>query len=279
MLSYLHGFHAGNHADVLKHLVLVHCLAHMARKDKPYWYVDTHAGAADYALDDARALKNAEFETGIARLWGRDDLPPAVEDYVACVRAVNPDGALRRYPGSPRIALDLLRPDDRARLFELHSTEIGVLQANLADAGRRVLVQRGDGFAGLRSVLPPPPRRGLVLIDPAYEDKADYARTRDTLADALSRFATGTYVVWYPQVQRRESRDLPEGLANVAGKAWLHASLTVKAPEPGGHGLHGSGVFLVNPPWTLEATLRQCLPFLARVLGQDGQARFGLQAA
>ncbi len=128
MLSYRHAFHAGNHADVLKHVVLVHLLRYLTQKDKPLWFIDTHAGAAAYALDQDYAAKNAEYESGIGRLWPREDLPQAVAEYVAQVRALNPDGVLRRYPGSPQLALQLLRKQDRLRMFELHSTESRLLQ-------------------------------------------------------------------------------------------------------------------------------------------------------
>jgi 23S rRNA (adenine2030-N6)-methyltransferase len=280
MLSYRHGFHAGNHADVLKHFILVQLLRHLLQKDKAFWYVDTHAGAAQYALTDSTALKNAEFETGIGRLWGRRGLPKALDSYVAQVRQLNPDGRkLRNYPGSPQIALQMLRPQDRLRLFEKHSTEIRILQENLAGEARRAIAYAGDGFEGLKATLPPPSRRGLVLIDPSYEDKADYKRTKQTLVDALTRFATGTYGVWYPLVQRRESRQLPGSLKLAGAADWLHVSLTVKAPSADGYGLHGSGMFIVNPPWTLAETLRQTMPWLMDTLAQDHEATFVLETS
>jgi 23S rRNA (adenine2030-N6)-methyltransferase len=280
MLSYRHGFHAGNHADVLKHFILVQLLGHLLQKDKAFWYVDTHAGAAQYALTDSTALKNAEFETGIGRLWGRRGLPPALEAYVAQVRQLNPDGRkLRNYPGSPQIALQMLRPQDRLRLFEKHSTEIRILQQNLGSDPRRAVATAGDGFEGIQAVLPPPPRRGLVLIDPSYEDKTDYKRTKQTLVDALTRFATGTYAIWYPQVQRRESRQLPGSLKLAGAADWLHVSLTVKAPAADGFGLHGSGLFVVNPPWTLAETLRRTMPWLVATLSQDQEGTFLLETS
>jgi 23S rRNA (adenine2030-N6)-methyltransferase len=275
MLSYRHAFHAGNHADVLKHTVLVFLLDHLSRKAKPWWFVDTHAGAAQYALDSEWALKNAEHEHGIARLWGRDDLPPALAAYVDKVRAVNGPGELRVYPGSPQLALLCARPDDRLRLFELHSTESAILQAHFREAGSRVLVKAGDGYAGLAAVLPPPSRRALVLVDPSYEDKTEYRRVCTAMEDALGRFATGVYVVWYPQLQRRESRDMPaalERVARAAGVDWLHAALTVRSVAEDGLGLHGSGVFVLNPPWTLPAMLETVLPSLKTLLGQDAGA-------
>jgi 23S rRNA (adenine2030-N6)-methyltransferase len=278
MLSYRHAFHAGNHADVLKHAVLVHLLAYLAQKDKPYWYVDTHAGAAGYALDEAWAQKNAEFDSGIGRLWPRGDLPPLLAAYVERVRSFNPDGVLRSYPGSSQLALRLMREQDRMRLFELHSTEGRLLKAHYAKDAPRVMVQAGDGFDGLKSVLPPPSRRGLVLVDPSYEDKRDYGRARAALEDALQRFATGTYVLWYPIVQRRESQQFPEALKRLQRKDWLHVSLSVKSPAPDGYGLYGSGLFVINPAWTLPAALQDAMPYLVEVLGQDAGAVFRLES-
>lgn len=275
MLSYRHGFHAGNHADVLKHAVLAYLLAYLSRKDKPWWFVDTHAGAAQYDLQSEWARKNAEFETGIGKLWERNDLPPMLAAYVAHVRRLNPDGKLRRYPGSPQIALQCARPEDRLRLFELHSAESEVLRKNLAAAGAVVVVKAQDGFGSLASVLPPPPRRGLVLIDPAYEEKSDYARVPSVLIDALKRFATGTYLVWYPLLQRPEPAELAAALKRMAETSnldWLDATLSVRTPASDGFGMHGSGLFILNPPWTLPEALQAALPYLERMLGQDDSA-------
>ncbi|MGE0071500.1 MAG: 23S rRNA (adenine(2030)-N(6))-methyltransferase RlmJ [Thiomonas sp.] len=276
MLAYRHAFHAGNHADVVKHLVLVQVLRHMNRKDKPYWLIDTHAGAGGYTLHDAAAQKNAEYADGIARLWQRDDAPPAVADYVAQVRAFNPSGALLHYPGSPELARRLLRPQDKLRLFELHPSDHRLLDAAFG-ALRGVQVRRADGFAALKSLLPPPERRAVVLLDPSYELKTDYAALRATLADALKRFAVGTYAVWYPLLQRREAHLLPQQLRRLAGAAdWLDVRLQVRAADASGFGLLGSGMFVVNPPWTLHATLAQTLPWLTAALAQFDGARFVL---
>jgi 23S rRNA (adenine2030-N6)-methyltransferase len=278
MFSYRHAFHAGNHADVLKHVVLVQLLRHLASKDTPFWVIDTHAGAGVYALDGDWATKRSEFADGIGRLWGRDDAPPPVADYLALVRTFNPDGALLQYPGSPFIALRQLRDRDRLRLFELHANESKALDQALAQAGRpaqrRTITAATDGFQGLRALLPPPPRRGLVLIDPSYEDKRDYARVVDALRDALVRFATGCYAIWYPLVQRREPDELLRQLIRFPNLRWLQVSLTVRQPSPDGLGLHGSGLFVVNPPWTLPAALETSLPWLATVLRQDDGARW-----
>ena len=277
MLSYRHGFHAGNHADVLKHFVLVRLLMHLTKKDKPLWVIDTHAGAGCYSLEQGYATKNAEFENGIGRLWSRTDLPEALAEYVEQVKCVNSDGVLRNYPGSPQIALQMARKQDRLRFFELHTNECKALQEYFRDAGRRVSVMAGDGFAGLKSVLPPPSRRGLALIDPSYEINTDYRDVLAAIRDALQRFATGTYAVWYPQVQRRESDSLPEQLRRLAVGDWLHVSLQVKAPAADGFGLHGSGMFVFNPPWNLETELRDVMPTLVKALGQDRDAAFNLQ--
>ncbi len=277
MLSYRHGFHAGNHADVLKHVVLVALLRRLTRKDKPLLVVDTHAGAGSYSLDEGFAVKNAEFAAGIARLWSRRDLPALVADYVAQVKLANADGALRRYPGSPQIASQLLRAQDRLRLYELHSTDARLLEDLFRDSGRRVSVVTDDGFAGLKALLPPPSRRGLVLIDPSYEVVTDYRAVVSTMRGALQRFATGTYAVWYPQLDRREATDLPGQLLRLAGSDWLHVALQVKAPAADGFGLHGSGIFVFNPPWKLDQEVRAVMPFLAKALAQDRSARFSVE--
>jgi 23S rRNA (adenine2030-N6)-methyltransferase len=278
MLSYRHGFHAGNHADVLKHVALVALLRILTRKDKPLVVADTHAGAGLYSLEQGFAMKIAEFRDGVARLWERNDLPAPVADYLDQVRALNADGVLRQYPGSPRIALRVLRPQDRLRLFELHSTEGQVLAQQFAQDGRRVTVTAGDGFAGLKAVLPPPSRRGLFLIDPSYELASDYRAVVTALRDAMKRFATGTYAVWYPLLQRREAIELPDKLRQAVSGDWLDVALQVKAPSPEGRGLHGSGLFIVNPPWTFSGLMRDTMPWLTCALAQDATASFRLDA-
>ena len=278
MLSYRHAFHAGNHADVLKHCLLVLLLRHMNQKDKPYWVVDTHAGAGRYRLDSEHALKNAEFAGGIGKLWQRDDLPPALADYVELVRQLNPDNRLRHYPGSPWLALQVMRADDRLRLFELHGSDFQLLSRALADEGRRVALRQADGFIEIKSVLPPPTRRGLVLMDPAYEDKRDYLRVIAALKEGLARFATGTFAVWYPQLQRGDARQLPEKLRKLADK-WLDVRLTVATPAADGFGMHGSGMFVINPPWTLAEALAPVLPWLAANLGLDAGAAWQIDSS
>ncbi|MFD2272251.1 23S rRNA (adenine(2030)-N(6))-methyltransferase RlmJ [Undibacterium arcticum] len=294
MLSYRHGFHAGNHADVLKHVVTMQLLSYLGQKETPYTYIDTHAGAGLYALDGAYASKkNAEFETGISRLWERKDLPAPLAEYVNLIKALNPSGKMRYYPGSPYCAEKIMREEDRLRLFELHPSEGKILRENFrkleahaaaqghrpAARGKRVMIHQGDGFVGLKALLPPPSRRGLILIDPPYEDKMDYRRVKDTLADALVRFSTGTYAVWYPLLQRMESRQFADKLKQLpAGGGWLNVTLSISGPAPDGFGLHSSGMFILNPPWTLEPMLRELMPYLVSALGRDADAGFTLES-
>jgi 23S rRNA (adenine2030-N6)-methyltransferase len=277
MLSYRHAFHAGNHADVLKHFILLELIRHLNQKDAPYWYIDTHAGAGLYALDSGYATRLAEYQGGIGRLWQRNDLPPPLADYVAQVRSLNPSGELRIYPGSPWFAQTALRTQDKLKLFELHSSDSPLLQQNFRNLGRRVQIQAGDGFAGLKALLPPAPRRALVLIDPSYETRDDYRQTLAALKDSLKRFATGVYALWYPQLSRPEARQLPEQLRALPMKSWLDVSLSVATPSTDGFGMHGSGMFIINPPWTLQATLAQTLPCLVEALGQDAGATFHIE--
>jgi 23S rRNA (adenine2030-N6)-methyltransferase len=277
MLSYRHAFHAGNHADVLKHLVLVQLTRYLGQKDKPFMVIDTHAGAGAYALDSGYAVKLAEYKEGIGRLWGHNDLPPPLAEYVDLVRRLNPDRRLQAYPGSPFIALWTMREQDRLRLFELHSKDARLLQENFQDAGKQVIVESGDGFAGLKSLLPPPSRRALVLIDPSYEDKQDYERVFHALKDALTRFPGGIYAQWYPQLTRLDAHELPQRLKRLPAKSWLHVALRVSTPSKDGFGMHGSGMFVLNPPWTLHATLASVMPFLAETLALDAGAGFTLE--
>jgi len=277
MLSYRHAFHAGNHADVLKHTVLVQLTRYLGQKDKSFMVIDTHAGAGAYALDSGYAVKLAEYKEGIGRLWGHNDLPPALAEYVDLVRRMNPDRRLQAYPGSPFIALWTMREQDRLRLFELHSKDARLLQENFQDAGKQVIVESGDGFAGLKALLPPPSRRALVLIDPSYEDKQDYERVFHALKDSLTRFPGGTYALWYPQLTRLDAHELPQRLKRLPAKSWLHVALRVSTPSKDGFGMHGSGMFILNPPWTLHATLAGVMPFLAETLALDDGAGFTLE--
>lgn len=272
MLAYRHAFHAGNHADVLKHAVLVAVLRHMATKEKGFRFVDTHAGAGGYSLEGRYAQRKSEFVDGIGRLWQRADAPPLVADYVELVRRFNSGAEVpKQYPGSPALAQMLLRPQDQMRLHELHPTDFKILDSFLGtQPGAEV--RMSDGFGSLKAHLPPPTRRGVVLIDPPYELKTDYVRALGALRETLERFADAVVVLWLPQVQLLESRQLPQRLKASADaqakKGWLLARLTVADADARGFGLQGSSVFVANPPHTLAPALRQALPWLADVLAQ-----------
>jgi 23S rRNA (adenine2030-N6)-methyltransferase len=278
MLSYRHAFHAGNHADVLKHFVLVQLLEYFNQKNKPYWYIDTHAGAGCYALDEGFARKNSEYVDGIGRLLGRKDLPAGLKSYMRVVRELNPSGKLRLYPGSPCCAAPLLRADDRMRLFELHPADSRLLNKTFDAPGSKVIVLEQDGFTGINAFLPPPSRRALVLIDPPYEVKTDYRTVLTMVKESLRRFAGGTYVVWYPKLHSMLSRELPEKLKRLPDINWLNVSLDVKSPAADGFGMHGSGLFIINPPYTLPATLQMVMPYLVKILGLDEGAAFTMEA-
>lgn len=296
MFSYRHGFHAGNHADVLKHMVLIHVLKHLTAKPTPVTVVDTHAGAGLYRLDSEFAGTSGEARDGILKLaaspLASDPQAPAlVADYLALLAGFNPSGKLKVYPGSPFVSQALLRrePRDKLWLFELHPTDGKALASHVEQLEDKRLVQleRADGFEGLRKLLPPPSRRGLVLIDPSYEIKNDYHRVTACLQESLKKFATGSYMVWYPVIPRPEAHELPrrlKTLSNHAQRPWLHATLNIGQPparpvvpgeKPQRPGLTASGVFLVNPPHTLKPALQQALPAVLEVLGRGrGQAHF-----
>ncbi|WOB08291.1 23S rRNA (adenine(2030)-N(6))-methyltransferase RlmJ [Piscinibacter gummiphilus] len=277
MLAYRHAFHAGNHADVLKHIVLMRVLRYLNQKDKPYRLVDTHAGAGGYSLEGQYAQKKNEYVEGIGRLWEKEksgeELPEAVADYLAAVRQFNPDGKLTQYPGSPAFAQMLLRPQDQLRLFELHNTDHRILASYVGDA-KGVQVFNADGFDGLKGQLPPPSRRGAVLMDPSYEGHHDYGRVIASLREALLRFAEGVYMVWYPQVTKLEAAQLPRRLEALAPKGFLHVRLTVQPLDSQGFGLAGSGMFILNPPYTLHDEMAALLPWLVEALGQYDGANY-----
>jgi len=267
MLSYRHGFHAGNAGDVLKHAALAAALSLLTRKDKPLCYLESHAGAGRYDLADARARRTSEHRAGIGRLWDRDDAPAVLEPYLRAVHAENPDGVLRRYPGSPAVAAALLRPDDRLVLMELNASDGETLRAAFRD-DRRVAVHRRDGYEGLLALVPPRERRGLALLDPSYEVESDYAAVVTTVAAAHARWPSGCYAIWYPLLDRPLSRRLERALVGTGLRRILCSELRLDARD--GPGMKGAGMLWVGPPWTLDAALAELLPWLARTLAADG---------
>ena len=278
MLSYRHAFHAGNHADVLKHYVLRIVLEYTKQKDKPFWYIDTHAGAGMYSLTQGFATQNAEFENGIAKLMAAKNLPMPLADFVAQIQSHNSASALKLYPGSPMVAYDLLRAEDKMRLFELHPNDCKLLIENFKGQGKQVKIEMQNGFNGIKACLPPPPRRAVVLIDPPYEDKQDYQHVVTMIKDSLNRFATGTYLIWYPLLQRPEPSAMMDDLMHLNIPSWLHVTLSIQAPSDAGFGMFGSGLFIINPPWTLPATLNETMPILTQLLALDSQANYQISS-
>ena len=267
MLSYRHGFHAGNAGDVLKHSALAAALALLTRKDKPLCYVESHAGAGRYDLAGARAQKTGEYRAGIGRLWGRDDAPATLEPYLRAVRGENADGLLRLYPGSPAVAAAVLRPDDRLVLMEVNANDGEALRGAFR-ADRRVAVHRRDGYEGLVALVPPRERRGLALLDPSYEVESDYADVVATVAAAHARWPGGCYAIWYPLLDDGRARRLGRALAGTGLRRILCSELEVDRRD--GPGMKGAGMLWVGPPFTLDAALREMLPWLARILAVDG---------
>lgn len=269
MLSYRHSFHAGNHADVLKHLVLMLIIENLQQKEKGFYYLDTHAGVGRYRLFSEEAEKTAEFEQGIARLWQRDDLPEEVARYIKLIKQVNYGGkALRYYAGSPLIAAKMLRPQDRALLTELHPSDYPLLRNNFKEFDN-VTTKRDNGFQQLKATLPPKERRGLVLIDPPYELKEDYDLVVNAIEEGYKRFATGIYAIWYPVVLRQQTKRILKGLEKTGIRKILQIELAVR-PDSDKRGMTASGMIVINPPWTLTQQMQNILPYLTNVLVPEG---------
>lgn len=265
MLSYRHSFHAGNHADVLKHIVLMLILENLKLKDKGFYYLDTHAGVGRYQLSSNEAEKTGEYKEGIGRLWERTDLPQEISRYVDLIKHLN-FGAktLRYYAGSPLIAAQLLRPQDRALLTELHPRDFPLLRNNFKEF-KNVSVKCDNGFQQLKATLPPKERRGLVLIDPPYELKEDYDLVVKAAEEGYKRFATGTYAIWYPVVLRQQTKRIFKGLQASGIRKILKIELAVR-PDSDQRGMTASGMAVINPPWTLENQMKAMLPYLVKTL-------------
>lgn len=275
MLSYRHGFHAGNHADVLKHLVLLGVLQKLCEKDKPFSYIDSHCGAGMYDLWSANALMNAEYESGIARLWQQPVQHPLLQKYLACVASFNSDERLHFYPGSPACAQWASRTQDRLQLLDLQTEELAALRYYMGD-DERVSIHQRDAFEGLLALTPPEPRRGLVLIDPSYEQKEDYQRVVSVSGKLHKRWPVGIVAIWYPLLG--EARDRSVWLKNALRREKFASLTSVElrvAPQSAEFGMHGSGVVLINTPWQFTDLMRSALEELVPLLGAG--ASFALE--
>ena len=268
MLSYRHAFHAGNFADVLKHSVLTLVLEYMTRKEKGFYYIDSHSGAGMYQLEDEYAQKTGEYKDGIAKLIDNEDLPEALQPYIDLVKDINQaeqSDELALYPGSPGIARQFTRRQDSAHLFELHPADIEHLQA-YSQRWNKSHVKQSDGYQGVLGLVPPPSRRGVVLIDPPYELKEDYLKAVRTIVNAYKKFATGTYILWYPVVKRELVEQMQDGFTKSDVRNLLQVEFCQKA-DTQEYGMTGTGLFIVNPPWQLNSQLAEILPYLKANLG------------
>ncbi|EPJ7924897.1 23S rRNA (adenine(2030)-N(6))-methyltransferase RlmJ [Proteus mirabilis] len=268
MLSYRHSFHAGNHADVLKHIVQTLIIESLKEKEKPFLYLDTHAGAGRYQLTNAHATRTGEYLEGIARLWQQEEVPELILPYLEAVGSLNTSDELRYYPGSPLLAAKLLREQDLLMLTELHPTDFPLLRTEFS-RDKRVRVCREDGFGQLKSKLPPASRRGFALIDPPYELKQDYSAVVKGIVEGYKRFATGTYAIWYPVAHRQQIKRMLKELEATGIRKILQIELAVK-PDSDQLGMTASGMIVINPPWKLASQMASILPWLHKTLVPEG---------
>ncbi|MCG7498876.1 23S rRNA (adenine(2030)-N(6))-methyltransferase RlmJ [Vibrio sp. Of7-15] len=260
MLSYRHSFHAGNHADVVKHIVQSLILNALKQKEKPFVYHDTHSGVGRYDLTHEWSEKTGEYKQGIARVWQQKDIPEDIISYLDAIKTLNNSDELRYYPGSPRVAHAHLRPQDRMVLTELHPSDHPLLEQEFHH-DRQVKIYKEDGFERLKASLPPKERRGLVLIDPPYELAKEYNDVVRAIRDSHKRWATGVYAIWYPVVNRCDIEDMIEGLESLGIRKILQIELGV-SPDTNERGMTASGMIVINPPWKLEGQMKEILPYL-----------------
>lgn len=275
MLSYRHSFHAGNHADVVKHTVQSLIITALKEKEKPFLYLDTHAGAGRYQLSGEHAARTGEYLDGIAKIWQRDDIPAELAPYMRAVRTYNHNDLLRYYPGSPLIARQLLREQDKIHLTELHPSDFPLLR-NEFQNDARAKVLREDGYQQLKSQLPPLSRRGFILIDPPYELKTDYQAVVKGIQEGHRRFATGVFALWYPVVLRQQIKRLLKDLEATGIRNILQIELAV-LPDSDRHGMTASGMVVINPPWKLKAQMESVLPWLHNVLVPAGTGHVNVE--
>lgn len=266
-MNYRHAYHAGNHADVLKHLVLSRLLALLAKKDAPYAYLDSHAGIGLYDLRGDQASRTGEWLEGIQRVWQADDVPALFDDYLGVIRALNPDGQLRYYPGSPEVARELSREQDRLQLNEKHPEDGQLLKANMK-YDRRVAVHLGEGWHVPRALLPTAQKRAVLLIDPPFEQADELQRCAQAMKESIARMRQAVVAIWYPIKDQRQLKRFYQDLQGTGAPKLLRVELLVHAADNADVGLNGSGLAIAKPPWGLEDELRSVLPWLGQNLGQ-----------
>lgn len=264
-MNYRHIYHAGGFADVFKHTVLMLVLEYLRQKDKPFFVLDTHAGTGLYDLQSAEASKTAESATGILKIMGRQGMPEEIERYVKLVRSLNTDKKLRFYPGSPSVVKKLLRAADRFVAAELHPDDTRTLRRTLGNDRRIRVEEEQDGYTMIRARLPPHERRGLVLVDPPFEEKGEFDRMLDGLKEGYKRWPTGIYMFWYPVKDTKETNAFHHSLKQTGIPDIMAIDFLIQKPNDPSL-LNGCGLALVNPPWTLAAQLGTIMPWLVRAL-------------
>ena len=269
MLAYRHLFHAGGFTDVFKHALLTQLVLALKTKIKPFLYLDTHAGTGRYDLSHPWAQKNKEYHDGVARVWTRSDAPPALVPYLDAVRGENPDGKLRRYPGSPRIARRFLRTHDRMVLTELNRTDCAALAALFA-ADTQVTVQLTDGYQALKAFLPPKERRGLIFVDSSFDRAQEFERLKRGFVAAHRKFATGVYALWYPLMESAAMLAFERSVAATGIRRILQVELTVRDAGWSGN-LRGCGMLVANPPFGYANISRAILEGLWPALSHQGE--------
>ena len=275
MLAYRHLFHAGNLADVFKHSLLAQMVLAMQRKDKPFVYLDTHAGTGRYDLSHAWAQKNREYENGVAKVLARADCPEGLRPYLDAIRQQNPDGKLRFYPGSPLLVKRLLRSGDRMVLAELNAEDCARLQQHF-EGERHVQVRNMDGYQALKAFLPPQERRGLILIDSSFDRANEFRRIEEAFAQAYRRFATGVYAIWYPLMESAATSTLERSIAARGVRKLLKLELSVH-PASWRESLRGSAMLVVNPPYQFDKAAAPVLHWLWKVLSIDGAGGYSVR--
>lgn len=276
-MNYRHIFHAGNYADVVKHVVLTGLIKSFAKKDTPFCYIDTHAGIGYYDLYSDSAKKTKEAAGGIEKIIQSANPPPLVKQYLDCVHLINNQllgtsySSMRYYPGSPLIARTLARAQERIIACELHPEDYQALKNTFAN-DKRVAIHHTDGFLGLKAFLPPAEKRGLVLIDPPYENPDEFTRLAHALPGALKRWETGMYAIWYPIKEKNQVERLHRTLKETIDKPIFVVELTIYPDLP--NHLNGCGIAIINPPWQFDTLMNDTLPWLWKALTINGQGGF-----
>ncbi len=275
-MNYRHSYHAGNFADVFKHVVMLELLHSLRQKESGFYYLETHAGRGCYDLSSVEAEKSKEYLTGIARVMTEPHPPSAMNTYLSVIKQLNPSSQIKRYPGSPYLARALLRPQDRMVLCELQTDEANALR-HLFRQDKQISIHHQEGYLGLRAFIPPRERRGLVMIDPPYEKHDDMTQMAKRLADALTRWETGIYAIWYPIKDKQHRVRLHRDITDRIQRPLLAIDFCI-LPDDVPTFLNGCGMLIINPPWQMERTLTPTLAWLWHTLSVNQQGYYRLSS-